>query len=685
MSTLPFVRSLPRLATAGAARLRAGAINPYVAIEWLAYWMACHPRLRRVIAVCAAVEFAALWSVIAAPPAFAASLASAMNWTGITDSTGAPLGDYYLSVISTSEAISNTTDDLGFNPGTWIPWMADVMSTAVSHETVTWVLKAQAALYVVVMALALWLLRFAITGQWLSWLAEWFQPLFATIQKLLNDLWVVPICLLIGLALAGWKIFFEHQRGRGWGMVIVTFIVGIVGIVLTRDPLKQVGGEDGMLATARTTGFQVAQAAFGNGPFGSGTVDDQANRFISEIATATVRHPFQLFNFGTVIDTHSGCGAAWNAALRQGNPSGPVRAMEKCGYPRAYEYAQALDGTNVALGGIFFLLGAVFVAFIIYVAYSHVLLGAATFLNVTISLFTAPAAMIAGRPRQRAWRRLKLILRQALLVFAYILYLSVAAMLILHTTKSGGLAAKVGIDHPVPKMLLTALVCTGAILLFRWLKKELGDESFGQLKSVYDKTVDAGRSGAARAKDSVGRAAGSGAQILDKIGRGKRGDDDGDDDSSPLGSPVQGRPAGGNPVRSTRSPDPASGAEAPPAANPAPASGAGTSASGATAAGAAGASGAAAGGSAAAAGAGAAVPHVAVAMAVAQQVQSAKGASSGADRRAAAEPTTGQPAPAAGRQPSGTRSAGRGQHNPDQLPIIDAEVVEPPDPVRGRE
>ena len=84
--------------------------------EWIGYQLAIHPRLRRVLTFWLSTHVLAVWAVAAAPPAFASTMAAALNWTGITDSYGVPVGSYYLSVVSTREAITEAGPDISLNP-----------------------------------------------------------------------------------------------------------------------------------------------------------------------------------------------------------------------------------------------------------------------------------------------------------------------------------------------------------------------------------------------------------------------------------------------------------------------------------------------------------------------------------------------------------------------------------------
>ena len=117
----------------------------------------------------------------------------------------------------------------------------------------------------------------------------------------------------------------------------------------------------------------------------------------------------------------------------------PARAMASCGAPQALSYAQHLDGGNLALGVFYGLLGLMFTVFVCYVAYSYVMVAGAAFLNALLAVPAAAVAMIDGRPRRRAWRRLMAFFKHALLVFAYVTYISVAAVIVLEIGRAGRL------------------------------------------------------------------------------------------------------------------------------------------------------------------------------------------------------------------------------------------------------
>lgn len=511
------------------------------AVDWLGYHLAVHPRLARAGVFALVSHLLALWSVVAAPPAVAATMAGALGWTGITDSHGVPLGAYYLSVVSTSEAITQAGPGLSADPSSWAQWLAAAVTTGLTHDTVATWLQAQASAYVLMISVALWLLRFALSSTWLAWLATWCRPLLEAIRSLMAQLSVVPICLLLGLAVGAYHLVWHGHRGRGWSIILSAFTLGLLGLALTRNPLGELDPDHGLLSTARGLGFDVAQAAMNNGPITSGGTDTQVQSLTGLIADATVRTPLQLWNFGIPVDGIGTCGPAWSAAVLTGDPAGPVHAMASCGAPQALSYAQHLDGSNVALGLFYCLLGAVFTFFVSYVAYSYVLVVCAAFVHAILLVMAAPAAMIAGPPRRTAVRRATQFVKSAVLVFAYVTYISLAAMIVLKTAAPGGYAAQVGMTHPVAVLVMIAIISAVATGLFLWLKRELRDGTRHDLTETFTDLVRQSRTGydGGRRRDQASRPASPGTAGPDR---------------PHTGTPVSGRDGGPRRVAGRRPP-----------------------------------------------------------------------------------------------------------------------------------
>jgi hypothetical protein len=439
---------------------------------------------------------------------------------------------------------------------------------------------------------------------------------------ILADLWVFPICLLFGLGMGAYHILWHGRKGFGSGIMVSTFAVGILGMVLTHDPLNDLYSENGLINQGRNLGFSVAQAAFTNGAITSGGGQAQLQHLTGLIADATLRMPLQLMNFGAPVDNIGTCANAYTAALLTphdgGDLAGPAHAMTTCGAPQALSFAQHLSGANLALGVFFTLLGAVFAFFVCYVTYSYVMTCCAAFVNALLVVVVAAPAMIHGHPRRRGLRRIKLFFKHAALVFAYTAYISIAALIVLKMAARGGYADQIGMTHPLARLFMIAIISAVAIGVFWWLKRELGDHSRHEITQL---AVDAAHELAAtelarRAREGYQR----GQHANDRArSPGPRTDKDEspDDPDQPLtGPPVQGRPPGGRPPSPGRAQPPTPGPES---MSPQPT---GAAAAGGSAGGAAAFAGGGAGGGAAVGETAAAVvaPEAVAAAAVASQI-----------------------------------------------------------------
>jgi hypothetical protein len=528
------------------ARPRIGPLHP---AERFGYQLAVRPWLRRALIYWAATQFLAIWALAAAPHAVAATMNSALNWTGITDSAGVPIGAYFLSTVDTLEAITEGGPDVRlFDPGTWVQWGVHTLTTGITHDTIATWIQAEASIYIFMLTAVLWLLRFSMSSTWLYWLAAWFRPIFEVLHRFLTDHHFYAICLVLGIVVGAYHVLVRGHHGRGAGIILTAFAIMILGVYLLRDPIGELYSDNGLLNQARGLGFSTAQAALNNGPITTGGSATQLSHLTSQLVDALVRAPLQIWNFGTTVDNIGSCGPAWSHAILTGVRDAPAHAMQGCGAPQALGYARSIDGSIFALGLGFIVLGLLFAIFVSYVSYSYAMVIGAAFLNAILALFAAGPAMIHGAPRARARRRLKEFFRHACYVFVYVLYISFAAVIILKTVSPGGYASQVGMNSPVAKLVLVAMLSALATGIFWWLKKELGDRTRQDLTHAITDTYHHARDGFDRGRRTYDRGRDLANKARDRFGRhGDDADEEGGSDESLTAQPVKGRPPGGKP------------------------------------------------------------------------------------------------------------------------------------------
>ena len=88
------------------------------------YWLLWHPRVGRPLMVLAWLQLLGVNAVCTAPAAAASTNAAVLNWTGLHDNDGVPIGDFYLSLASIPDQITQGGPDAQvWDPTTWAPWM----------------------------------------------------------------------------------------------------------------------------------------------------------------------------------------------------------------------------------------------------------------------------------------------------------------------------------------------------------------------------------------------------------------------------------------------------------------------------------------------------------------------------------------------------------------------------------
>ena len=305
----------------------------------LAVWLAEHPAARRTLTLVLTVHTLALWSLLNAPSAAAATGAAALGWTGLTDTDGVPLGDYFLSLVDTSEAITNNGQGIDLlDPSTIAKWMVAATQVAMTHSLAASWLTTEAAGFVFIIGIALWFLRFALSSSWLVTLAGLGRPLYDAVNNLITQMWLGPIAVTLCVTVGGLHMI-RGRRGRGWAVIGSGALLTVLLLTVFRDPITDLYSDHGLLAIGRATGFQIAQAAAHNGSYAPGqSLDAQLDGLLSQLITAAARHPLQVLNFGMVVDNVGSCRGAWSAAIRAGggDGDGPAHAMAACGAPRRH-------------------------------------------------------------------------------------------------------------------------------------------------------------------------------------------------------------------------------------------------------------------------------------------------------------------------------------------------------------
>ena len=315
-------------------------------------------------------------------------------------------------------------------------------------------------------------IKFALSAQWLGWLAAIAAPLVANVSTLVDRLWVMPIALLV-CCLVGGVIALTRGVGRGVGIIIGGFLIVLLTAALLRDPVNELVSDNGVLGMGRTLGFAVAQGAAHNGPIAAGGSAGQLDMLGAWLCDALLRHQIQMINFGMVVDDVPGCAQLWSASVMSGQSAAPAHAMAGCA-PAALAHAQQLDVGTVGLFAVVIAVVFVVACAPVYVGCEVFRIGFKAFANVLVIIPAAAVAVAPGPPRRFAGRVARNLVIHGVETLAATAGLGILVLLMISVNR-GAMPGTIGLTHPIAELMVTLLLAVAGALAFRQLLKGFGD------------------------------------------------------------------------------------------------------------------------------------------------------------------------------------------------------------------
>jgi hypothetical protein len=441
-------------------------------------WLLRHSWARRHLRIFAALQALSVIAVCTAPSATASTNAVVLNWTGLRDSYGVPVGDYYLSLASVrDQLIAAGPDGSGWGPATWAAWMLhgwDVMLTSVAAANI---LTSEAGFFVGVITLALWVMRLTISTYWLTVIGEIAKAITTAVIAVTTRWGLIAAAVPVGVFL-GVLAIRRGEAGRGATLILTALTMPALAVTVFSDPAGMMYGPDGLLAFGRRVGFSTAEAATHNGPISGGGFDGQVDTLTSSLITHAVREPLQVFNFGHVVDRVGGCAAQWSTAVRAGASDGPIAAMARCGDGAAVRYAQHLDGTNVWTGAVLAAAAMLFAWFMVS-AGASVFMASLRALYTTVKLLPSLfAGAISGAPQQHARSVVWQFFKHPLEVTVFIVFVSVIGLAI-ERLIAAPLPAELGGANPFAHVVMMGAASVAALYLLRHIRADLSGRPVG--------------------------------------------------------------------------------------------------------------------------------------------------------------------------------------------------------------
>ena len=191
-----------------------------------------------------------------------------LNFTGLTDSYGVPIGDYYLAVASLPDQITRAGPAVTWNPGSWTAWTVHTAGVLLTDVSLTFVLTAEAGAFVGIVALALWVMKITVSSYWLTVIGEIARAVAGAVITVTTQVGLLVLAVPVGV-LIGAITVRRGEAGRGATMILIALTLPAASVAVFADPAGEMYGPDGLLAFGRRVGFSVAEAATHNGPLGA--------------------------------------------------------------------------------------------------------------------------------------------------------------------------------------------------------------------------------------------------------------------------------------------------------------------------------------------------------------------------------------------------------------------------------
>ena len=482
------------------------------------YWLALHPRIGRPLRVLGWLQVLSVFAVTVAPQAAASSNAQALNWTGIHDNYGVPIGDYYLSMASLPDRITQGgPQGSGWNPATWGPWFLHGLKAVFDTFTAANILTAEAGIFIGVLALSMWLFKLTVSAFWVGMFGQLARAVTDGVVGVVGRWGLAGMSVAVG-AYLGVRAVQRGEHGRGYTKIALAFFMPILAVTVLSDPAGLMYGPHGLLMFGRSMGFSTAEAATHHGSaIGGGGFAGQIDTLSSSLVTHVVREPLEVFNFGHVVDSVGGCGGAYSAALRDTVMDGAVKAMQSCGDIAAVRYAQDLDGTNVVTGLILVTTALLFGWFMVSS-------GASVFKTSVAAMYTTgkllPVLFTGGTTtaaQEHANHTLWRYFKHPIEAMVFITFVSVMGLGV-ERTVSQPLPPELGGSNPFAHVVMTAASAMTALYLLRMIRADLEGRAPG--RGMFGRAGDVALGlGMHAALGGAGKAALGGAQGLrNKLG-----------------------------------------------------------------------------------------------------------------------------------------------------------------------
>ena len=441
-------------------------------------WCLDHPRLRRPVLVVAAVQALAVLAVCAAPQAAAATNSMVLDWTGLRDTYGVPIGDYYLALASLPEQIAAGAPDVTWNPDTWTAWMYHALATVAANMAAVNILTGEAGLFVGVVAIALWLLKVTVSTYWLTVIGEIARAIAGAVIQVTTAAGLLLVAVPIGV-FAGVVTVKRGEVGRGWTMIGVALTMPAASVAVFADPAglmygpRRAAGVRAPHRVLRRLGRHPQRRA---GRVAGGGAGRHADRQPDHAHGARTVAAVELRACG-------GPGGWLRGGVVGGGEPRPARRPDRrdgrrAGTGRRWRSPSTSTAPTSGSGWCSWPRRACWALFMVASGWAVLKVSVKAVWTTVILLPTLWLGAIPGAPQRRAADVVWQFFRHGVEVLVYIVYVSVIGLAVQRIV-AAPLPAELGGTNPFAHVLMMGGVAVVALLLLRHIRADLSGRPAG--------------------------------------------------------------------------------------------------------------------------------------------------------------------------------------------------------------
>ena len=282
-----------------------------------------------------------------------------------------------------------------------------------------------------------------------TWMLNWafsFGPAKALLGPASTIAGAYQLQVIGRLGLAGTVLTFAAfwcgvmiLRGRtskGAGELAVSVVISALAGTLLASPASMLLGSNGLLGQTRDTAMSLASITATGGATDSESPAQAAGPLDSTLVDSFVVQPYQLLNFGTLMnapDVPDSCRAAYPQIV-QGGPWGdagtPRNMMAGAGCQDLANFDANLTWDRL-MGAILLLIAVLFVTVLVVIMTGTLLIAQFSFAIYAITCpLVVTLAVLPGGARGLLWRWLGGIVKVVLVIFAIIIFIPLFAVFI---------------------------------------------------------------------------------------------------------------------------------------------------------------------------------------------------------------------------------------------------------------